>query len=92
MKYIQTPTGWQEVTTKTIEIINLSKIPMATAAEFWENCQQLNLYKRRTCCQRCRKRWDKNPNESVWLAFTKKGPNRIVCSVCKDELAKEVSQ
>lgn len=91
MKVIQTPTGWQEVTTKIFTVEQLSTNPLAeNAGEFWESCQQLKLYKRRTCCQRCRKRWGANPDESVWLAFTDKG-NRLVCSSCKDELAEVVS-
>lgn len=90
MRTIYTHTGWDEIITKKITVLSIAANPLMTAQQ-WLSANQNIGRKDRTCCDRCKTRWDDiHGLSSVWIVFTDKG-NKAVCDKCKEQVEIQLS-
>lgn len=82
-RIVITPKGWDEVTTRHIEVTFVSPVPFQTAALWLDTNARLNLHHREKRCPRCKQ--DFQREQYIYLIKTTTGV-RVVCESCQTAL------
>lgn len=88
MKRITKKSGWDEVSTVSIEVTLKDTNPFQTAGGWVDFCKRMPKLAKdgRTHCQLCLVRWEDEPPESnTYFVQTTKG-NKILCQECFNKI------